>query len=188
MANEAEERMTKTSTQQEQQHRWEPPKPGMIKINTDAAISNQSVRTGKGIIPRNWTGKLMKAKGIMERKKGTAMEEEALAVRAALVMAKAAGWMKIEVQSDCKSVVNQINASSVHDISIATVLEDIEELKEEFEECNFSFVYRTGNTCSHTLAQNAIKLVHDIEWNKEFQVWLMDIARKDMRAVAPFCN
>ncbi|XP_027184260.1 uncharacterized protein LOC113782577 [Coffea eugenioides] len=100
-----------------------------IKINTDAAISNQSVRTGKGIIARNWTGKLIKAKGIMERKNGTTMEEEALAVRAALVMAKAAGWTKIEVQSDYKSVVDQINASSVHDISIATVLEDIEELK-----------------------------------------------------------
>nr|XP_027067422.1 uncharacterized protein LOC113693034 [Coffea arabica] len=190
MANEAEERMAKISIQQEQQRRWEPPKAGVIKINTDAAISNQSVRTGKGIIARNWTGKLMRAKGIMECKMGTAMEEEALAVRAALVMAKAVGWTKIEVQSDCKSVVDQINASSVHDISIATVLEDIEELKKEFQECNFSFVYRTGNTCSHTLAQNAIKLVHDIdiEWNNEFPVWLMDMAWKDMRAIAPFCN
>ncbi|XP_027165980.1 uncharacterized protein LOC113765943 [Coffea eugenioides] len=56
MANEAEERMAKISIQQEQQRRWEPPKAGVIKINTDAAISNQSVRTRKGIIARNWTG------------------------------------------------------------------------------------------------------------------------------------
>ena len=95
---------------------------------------------------------------------------------------------QIQGRSDCKSVVDQINASHVQDISIATVLEDIEELKEDFEECNFSFVYRAGNMCSHTLAQNAIKLVHDIEWNNEFPVWLMDMARKDMRAIAPFCN
>ncbi|XP_071924927.1 uncharacterized protein [Coffea arabica] len=124
----------------------------------------------------------------MEHKNGTAIEEEALAVRAVLMMTKDAGWAKIEVQSDCKSVVNQINASNVQDISIATVLEDIEEMKEGFEQGDFSFVYRAGNMCSYALVQHAIKLVHDIEWDIEFSVWLMDIARKDMRAVAPFYN
>ena len=62
------------------------------------------------------------------------------------MMAKDVGWTKIEVQSDYKLVVNQINASQ--DISIATVLEDIEKMKEGFEQCNFSFVYRVGNMCS----------------------------------------
>ena len=117
---------------------------------------------------RNWTGKLMKAKGIMERKKGTATEDESLAVRAVLVMAQTAGWTKMEVQSDCKSVVDQINASHVQDISIATVLENIEERKEDFEQCNFSFVYGASNMCSHTLTQDAIKLIHDIEWDNEY--------------------
>ena len=60
-------------------------------INTDANISNQSVRTGKGIKTRNWTEKLIKARGIMECKNGTAIEEEALAVRVALMIAKDAG-------------------------------------------------------------------------------------------------
>lgn len=95
---------------------------------------------------------------------------------------------KKEVQSDCKTVIDQINASCVQNISIATVLEDIEEMKTNFELCKFSFVYRTGNMCSHTLAQYAIKLVHDIDWDNEFPVWLREIARKDLRAVAPFCN
>ena len=85
-------------------------------------------------------------------------------------------------------MVDQINASNVQDIRIATVLEDIEKMKEGFEQCNFSFVYRAGNMRSHTLAQLAIKLIHDIEWDNEFPVWLMDIVRKDMRAVASFCN
>ena len=40
----------------------------------------------------------MKAKGIMERKKGTATEDEALAVRAVHVLAQTAGWTKMEVQ------------------------------------------------------------------------------------------
>ena len=69
----------------------------------------------------------------MECRRRNAIEEEALAVRAALMMAKDARWTKIEVQSDCKSVVDKINASNVQDISIATVLEDIEEMKKEFE-------------------------------------------------------
>ena len=67
-------------------------------------------------------------------------------------------------------MVDQINASNVQDISIATVLENIEEMKEEFEQCNFSFVYRSGNMCSHILVQYAIKLIHDIEWDNTFPI------------------
>lgn len=87
--------MRKRSKQQ-QQERWEPPKLGVVKINTDAAISTQMVRIGKGIIARNWTGKIMKARGIVEWKSGKAVEEEALAVRVALRMAKDARWTKIK--------------------------------------------------------------------------------------------
>ena len=41
----------------------------------------------------------------MERRNEKATEEEALAIRVTLMMAKIAGWTKIEVQSDCKFVM-----------------------------------------------------------------------------------
>ncbi|XP_071927599.1 uncharacterized protein [Coffea arabica] len=97
------------------QHGWEPPKEGVIKINTDAAISAKMVRTELGIIARNWRGGIVKAKGITESRRGEAAKEEALAIRSALEMVKDAGWTNIEVQSNCKSVVSQINTGNVQD-------------------------------------------------------------------------
>ena len=63
----------------------------MIKINTDAAVSAKMVKRGLGIIARNWLGKLVKVRGISERKRGEANKEEALAIWSALVMAKDSG-------------------------------------------------------------------------------------------------
>ncbi|XP_027184061.1 uncharacterized protein LOC113782367 [Coffea eugenioides] len=172
----------------QQQHCWEPPKEGVIEINTDAAISARMVRTSQGIIARNWLGKIIKAKGISECKQGDASREESLAIRSALVMAKDACWTNIEVQTDSKGVVDQINTGNVQDSNIETVLEDIDDLRQEFDCCKFSFVPRKGNGCSHALAQFATKLVKNVEWENTFPMWLIDLVRKDMGVVTPFCN
>lgn len=88
---------------------------GVIRINTDAAINARMIRTGKGIIARHWTGKMLRAKGTVERKKGEALVEEILTIREALQLAKEAGWRKIEVQSDCKAATDQIRNINVRE-------------------------------------------------------------------------
>ncbi|XP_071904276.1 uncharacterized protein [Coffea arabica] len=130
----------------------------------------------------------MKAKGIVTQGKGTASKEEALAIRSALLMAKQAGWTKIIIHTDCKSVVEQINRCSEYDYSTATILEDVQELSLGFERCSFVFIPRTENQISHALAQYAVKLIHDIDWEHDFPIWLTDLVKKDMRVVSPFCN
>lgn len=159
-----------------------------IRLYTDAAISAKRFRTGQGIIVRNWKGQLLKAKGIVTQGKGSASEVEARAVKNALLMATQAGWTKIIVHTDCKSVVEQITKCKEYDYTTATILEDAQELSLAFERCSFVFIPRTENQISHELAQYAVKLVHDIEWENDFPIWLTDLARTDMRVVSPFCN
>ncbi|XP_027125094.1 uncharacterized protein [Coffea arabica] len=151
------------SQQQQQQSRRKTSKEGVIKLHIDAVISARMIRTRQGIIARNWIGEIVKAKGIVHQRKSEASMVEALAIRNALVMAKDAGWTKIEVCTDCKSVVDQINTRNVNNYNIATVLEDIQELRQWFQSCSFSFVHRAENRCSHELAQFAVQLVQDIE-------------------------
>ncbi|XP_071933154.1 uncharacterized protein [Coffea arabica] len=170
------------------QQRWEPPKEGIMRINTDAAISAQMVRTRLGIIAKNWLGETVKAKGITERRRGEAATEETLAIRGALEMPQGARWTNIEVQSDCKNVVSLINTDNVQDCTLQTILEDIDILKKSFGSCNFSFVPRTANGCSHAMAQFAIKSIRKIEWEGSFPTWLSGLARKDIGVVAPFFN
>ena len=103
-------------------------------------------------------------------------------------MAQAAGWTKIEVQSDCRNVVSSINAGNVQDCKLQTILEDIEALKNSFDSCLVSFAPRTANGCSHAMAQFAAKSIRDIDWETSFPTWLANLARKDMGVVTPFCN
>ncbi|XP_027172661.1 uncharacterized protein LOC113772268 [Coffea eugenioides] len=145
------------SQQQQQQSRRKTSKEGVIKLHIDAVISARMIRTRQDIIARNWIGEIVKAKGIVHQRKSEASIVEALAIRNALVMAKDAGWTKIEVYTDCKSVVDQINTRIVNNYNIATVLEDIQELRQWFQSCSFSFVHRAENRCSHELAQFASK-------------------------------
>ncbi|XP_027070497.2 uncharacterized protein [Coffea arabica] len=157
------------------------PRKEEIRLYTDAAISAKRVRTGQGIIARNWKGQLLKAKGIVTQGKGSASEVEARAVRNALLMATQAGWTQIIVHTDCKSVVEQITKRKEYDYTTATILEDVQELSLTFEKCSFVFIPRTENHISHQLAQYAVKLVHDIEWETDFPIWLTDLARTELR-------
>ena len=103
---EAEETGSSTHTIQQHQRKWKPPKEDVIIINTNAAISTKMIRTGKNIIARNSTGKILGAMGLVEHKRGEASTEEALAVKVALMMAKNVGWTKIDVQTDCNGVID----------------------------------------------------------------------------------
>ena len=80
------------------------------------------------------------------------------------MMIKNARSTKIEVHTDCKLVVDQINSCNDYDYNITTIMEGIQELRAGFKSCSFFFVPRSKNQISHTLGQFAVKLVHDVDW------------------------
>nr|XP_027065979.1 mitochondrial inner membrane protease subunit 2-like isoform X1 [Coffea arabica]XP_027065980.1 mitochondrial inner membrane protease subunit 2-like isoform X1 [Coffea arabica] len=101
----------------------------------------------------------------------------------AIVVPKGHCW----VEGD-NSVFSLDSRSFGPDCKVQTILEDIEDLKKNFESCLFLFVPRTANSCSHAMAQFAVKSVRMIEWEGAFPFWLSELARKDMGVVTPFCN
>ncbi|XP_027093581.1 uncharacterized protein [Coffea arabica] len=185
-AREEEKEQNATANISEHQTRRETARDDDVCMFTNAAISAKMIRTGQGIVARKWNGMIMKAKAIVNQYKGEPSTEEALAIRNAMLMAKQVGWTKIIIHSDSKSVIDQIHRSNEYEVNIATILEDAQDLTTHFESCRFVFISRTENEISHVLAQFAVQLVHDIEWEQDFPVWLMDLVRKEMRVVAPF--
>lgn len=104
-------------------------------INTDAANSSQMIRTGMAGVARDWNGKILKAWGWQEDRRGEPYKEETTAIRMALIIAKETKWRRIEVQSDCKGAIDKVQAGKVEDSTIATILEDIQAMREMFEHC-----------------------------------------------------
>ena len=100
-------------------------------------------------------------------------------------LGKEAGWRKIEIQSDCKSVIDCILTVSCNNCNYAVILEDIQKLREFFDQCNFSFIYREGNEVFHRLVKFAFKLVNNVYWETNFLGWIKDLARKDCEGSLP---
>nr|XP_027108728.1 uncharacterized protein LOC113728530 [Coffea arabica] len=113
--------------------KWRPPSRGTIKLNTDAAFSQNLERTGIGVVARNAEGELMKVWARAELKRSEPQVEEAAAIRMGMQMAWKANWRAVELQSDCKEVVDMINKKQKQQNNIVVILEDIANMRCLFE-------------------------------------------------------
>ena len=111
----------------------------MVKLNTDAALNQQTKKAGWGIVARDWKGKPVATWACPSFTCSAPILEEALAIRTAMVKAALEGWGRIIIESDCKAVIDRI-LKDMDNVVISTALQDIKLLKHNFEECCFSFV------------------------------------------------
>ncbi|XP_027122315.1 uncharacterized protein [Coffea arabica] len=147
---------------------------------------------GIGVVARNAEGELMKVWARAELKRSEPRVEEAAAIRMGMQMAWKANWRAVELQSDCKDVVDMLNKKQKQQNNIVVVLEDIANMRCLFEQCTFSFVHRDGNRCAHSVAKFAVKLTTNVEWDVCFPIWLKEEAQSDFRGsesdVPKSCN
>lgn len=80
---------------------------------------------------------------------------EALALRQALVFAKNSGFQKIEVVSDCLSLIHKVQSSGFDRSSIGSIVRDIKIRASMFLSCKFKHVNRCSNEVAHVLAKSA---------------------------------
>nr|XP_027101192.1 uncharacterized protein LOC113720678 [Coffea arabica]XP_027115614.1 uncharacterized protein LOC113733445 [Coffea arabica] len=160
---------------------WQEPGEAWVKINSDAAVQQDKEKAGWGLVARDWQKEVVGAWAVPGSSCSTPKMEEALALRAAMLVAKQQGWRRVEFESDCKYVIDRIN-SEEDDVEIATVLSDIKRLKLSFYECCFSFTRRESNSVSHHIAKFAINLEKTAEWKFDFPAWLLDLVQADCRS------
>jgi hypothetical protein len=91
--------------------KWCPPPPGVIQINSDAAIFESANRMGAGIVARDHLGTCVFA--CRHQLLGLASPEvaEALALHRAVTLASEVGYEKVIFASDCLSLVQRIISS-----------------------------------------------------------------------------
>ncbi|KAK6123143.1 hypothetical protein DH2020_043139 [Rehmannia glutinosa] len=88
-------------------HRWTPPPPGTLKLNSDAAIYKDGT-VGYGFIIRHAVGDVILAGAKKTIADGSILIIEALAMMFALRSARETGIRDIHVESDCKMLIDGI--------------------------------------------------------------------------------
>ena len=134
--------------------RWLAPPSGNAKFNVDAAVTRNGGTVG--VICRDDRGMFMGASTLSFRYIVDPPTLEALAIREALALADDLYLRRIQVASDCKTVVQDIHKENL--ASYGAVIHEIVEHSLAFDFCNFSHEFRSSNFEAHNLAKHALSL------------------------------
>ncbi|KAJ1378991.1 Ribonuclease H-like superfamily [Sesbania bispinosa] len=132
---------------------WRPPRPGVYKLNVDAAFKQESGLGATTVIVRNAEGHLLTTTSsrILVH---SPLEAEAHAFRGALQFALNLHCQHVLCESDNLTLVEAIRDNT--DLwSIANYLRDIHTLQREFLSCGFLWTHRSANEPAHLLAKHA---------------------------------
>jgi hypothetical protein len=139
--------------------KWSPPPEGVLLINVDAAIFSKSGQAGFGVVVRDHRGMLLAAsRGALQHVHAPEVAE-ALAMRQALVFSRNAGFQKIQVASDCLSLINRVQDDGFDRSPIGAIVKEIKTRATMFLSCIFIHVRRCCNVAAHALAKSA---EHDV--------------------------
>lgn len=142
--------------------KWNFPKPGYYKLNTDGASSKSSF-AGIGGVVRDDAGSFVAgfAKFIYQNVSNLA---EVWAAREGLLLGVKLGITKLEVECDLTYTVQLCNGEVTPPWYLKTLVQDIVDLKKRFEDLVFVHDYRESNYVADTLSKKASERTLEGVW------------------------
>ncbi|KAF4396741.1 hypothetical protein F8388_004709 [Cannabis sativa] len=149
---------------------FRPPEKGSICVNCDAAVHENLIGVGIGFIWRNWEGQII----------STVEMAEAWAILEAIKRAPAAATGPIEIQSDCREVVDQLKNHGQYYNAVSTILHQIKDQMEALESVNIIHVKRFNNECANMLARKSLADRTTQLFDHSFPGWLANFCKADL--------
>ncbi|XP_074377050.1 uncharacterized protein LOC141718568 [Apium graveolens] len=159
---------------------WKQPIEDKVKVNTDAALFEDSGQYSFAMVARDHKGDMLEARTCCKQGTVTPEMAEAIGVKEALSWVKNKGWTNVVMESDCLLLIQAIRCSSVHLSYFDTVVKECKKLLCDLGDRNviLNFVKRSANKVAHYLARHTSSLA-DRTWNQgeinpEFQLVLFE--------------
>jgi hypothetical protein len=158
---------------------WHGPTGDSIKINIDGAINGQDIVAGSGGVARDssrrFRGAWCKAyPGIVDP-----LISEALALRDAVLFARARSFSHISVETDCSELVRLWENKRTDRSVIAPILEEVSILSLDLQVFSISFAGRSANKSAHECARYACLHNMSEEWSGASPVFLQNSLQAD---------
>ncbi|XP_027155078.1 uncharacterized protein LOC113755222 [Coffea eugenioides] len=133
----------------------------MIKVHTHQDARQKMV--GIGVSATDSLGRLQACWAMRERMSAEPIQDQAGAVRLALLNAISQGWRNIRVELENRVLVECIKNTRTSYHLMATLIEDIQCISNLFQNCSFSFV-SSGFVGCIKLSMHALNICVDEEW------------------------
>lgn len=147
-------------TQADGKEHWELPTEGKVKINTDAAIFNDSRQFSYAFIARDHRGDLVEAVSNCKQGSIDPLLAEAIGVRDILSWVKGKGWQAVELETDCLALIQVIRCSTINLSYLGRVVDECRNLLLLLQDrqITLSFVKRSANKVAHIIARHSSSL------------------------------
>ncbi|XP_074378327.1 uncharacterized protein LOC141719860 [Apium graveolens] len=151
-------------TQADGKEHLELPTEGKVKINTDAAIFEESRRFSYAFIARNHRGDLVEAVSSCKQGIVDPVLAEAIGVREALSWVKERGWQVVDLETDCLALIQAIRCSTINLSYLGRVVDECRSLLLLLKErqITLNFVKRSANKVAHFLARQSSSIADRI--------------------------
>ncbi|XP_074378059.1 uncharacterized protein LOC141719580 [Apium graveolens] len=139
------------TTQGDGAERWHKPQINNIKINTDAAIFEESHRFSYAIVVRDHTGSLIEASSKCRDGRVNPYLAEAFGIKEALIWIISNEYKNVTVETDCLQLVQAIRNSLPSYSYVGQLIQDCRDMLASLISKNicFRFVKRSANRAAH---------------------------------------
>jgi ribonuclease HI len=158
---------------------WRKPERGWYKVNTDASFAVASNSGSGGVVVRDGDGKLVQASSKFYAHVPDVLTAEALAARDGVLLARASGYERVQLEMDNALLVNLLRSDAGERSSIAGLCHEISVLSREFVLFRVSFVNREGNEAANFCAKQTSASNRELSWADAFPLNLLGIAEAD---------
>ncbi|KAL6520326.1 hypothetical protein OROMI_032506 [Orobanche minor] len=138
----------------QQCEKWHSP-PGTLKCNVDVATFPEINAYGVGMILGNHVGEMLAFKHLQITGMVDAREGEIKAIREALRWMMDRGETRVQLETDCLEVVNNLHSDKEDVTEFGEVLHHCHGLLADKQEFMVVFVKRRGNLIAHMLARQS---------------------------------
>lgn len=147
---------------------WKQPQEGTIKVNTDAALFEDSNCYAYAMVARDHEGKLVEAISSCKQGKTDPELAEAIGIREALSWIKATAWPSVVLETDCLTATQAIRCTSVNLSYLGRVIDECKHLLSELDNRKviLKFVKRSSNNVAHFIARHSSSIADRI-WSGE---------------------
>lgn len=159
---------------------WSLPHPPGFKVNVDGAIFENLSAVGIGVVVRDHLGSVraalsMKIQGLLGP-----LETEAKAMEEGLRFAWDRGLRTASFEGDSLVVYQSLTGLATPSASISNIISGVLLQVSRFNECHFSFIWRSGNKVAHGLAQYARHLSDSRIWLEETPSFIENLVSRDI--------
>ncbi|KAF5458381.1 hypothetical protein F2P56_022412 [Juglans regia] len=146
---------------------WRPGNVVQMAVTGLEDYYSSSSKIGMGVVIRDKKGEVVAALSASRREGQNAFVAEGMALWRAMELCLEIGMVDVEFEGDSKELIEAVMSDEEEDSRWGHIVEDIKQLRHQYNNWKVVFNYRESNEVAHNLAKMALLIDEELVWIEE---------------------